>query len=71
MSLFLNNHPLVLYIIGAALLVALLICAFMMPSILRYRKSKPKGVERVPATLVKIIYETGGYCPQVYFQVDG
>ncbi len=71
MSLFLNNHPLVLYIIGAALLVALLICAFMMPSILRYRKSKPKGVERVPATLVKIIYETGGYCSQVYFQVDG
>ena len=63
--------PLLLYVLGGVLFVAALVCALMLPSVLRYRKSKKKEVERVPATLVKIIYETGGYCPQVYFQVDG
>ena len=71
MSAFVNNHPLMLYIGGAILIVVALVCALMLPSVLRYRKSRGKQVEELPACLVKIIYETGVYNARVYFLVDG
>ena len=40
-------------------------------SIVRWRRSKNKAVERVPATITKIIYETGICNPQAYFLLEG
>lgn len=40
-------------------------------SIVRWRRSKNKTVERVPATITKIIYESGFSNPQAYFLVEG
>ena len=40
-------------------------------SIVRWRRSKNKAVERVPVTITKIIYETGICNPQAYFLLEG
>ena len=40
-------------------------------SIVRWRRSKNKAVERVPVTITKIIYESGFSNPQAYFLVEG
>ena len=40
-------------------------------SIVRWRRSKNKAVERVPATITKIIYESGFSNPQAYFLLEG
>lgn len=40
-------------------------------SIVRWHRSKNKAVERVPATITKIIYETGICNPQAYFLLEG
>ena len=75
MESFMNEYPevvnAILVIGGSLILFAFLFCVLMLPSIRRYRKSRSKEVECLPAYLVKIIYETGVSNCRVYFLVDG
>ena len=54
-------------ILGPVVLGGILVGA----SIVRWRRSKNKKIERVPATITKIIYETGICNPQAYFLLEG
>ena len=54
------------------ILSVIVVCGILMgASIVRWRRSKNKTIERVPATITKIIYETGICNPQAYFLLEG
>ena len=54
------------------ILSVIVVCGILMgTSIVRWRRSKNKTIERVPATITKIIYETGICNPQAYFLLEG
>ena len=54
------------------ILSVIVVCGILMgTSIVRWRRSKNKTIERVLATITKIIYETGICNPQAYFLLEG
>ena len=54
------------------ILSVIVVCGILVGgSIVRWRRSKNKAGERVPATITKIIYESGFSNPQAYFLVEG